>query len=372
MQSREYSEVESRSDYSSDSEMYGVPIKHNAGVQLLGELDDDKLEPDFLLMDGLISHKRKDAGLSNTASGIARDIGHAPLLSGIMVTQHAKDLVPQYGFIGCHSDEDFTGLETKIFQNTNVPFSSFVCGVQGSGKSHTTATMLENALIPSKNLGRLRAPASALVFSYGDWSSGGSGFDISEATYLARPDSNYPGTHVKRVTVLVSPSNPAIKRLYEGPNVEVMPFRLNAKALDISALRTLMAVDDKATVPLYMAKVESILRDIASKSKDGSLDYKIFKTRLAKENFDPTQKNVLEMRLNLLESFLDLTGKAIDPEYRPGEITILDLSDPFVTPGTACILFKLGLERFLQSSRDVAKLVVLDEAHKVSANYNHW
>ncbi|KAJ4333429.1 hypothetical protein N0V87_007625 [Didymella glomerata] len=73
------------------------------------------------------------------------------------------------------------------------------------------------------------------------------------------------------------------------------------------------------------------------------------------------------MRMNLLESFLDLKGTASVPEFNPGEVTIIDLSDPFLTPSTACILFKLGLERFLQSSAP-GKMVVLDEAHKYMFN----
>ena len=256
-------------------------------------------------------------------------------------------------------------LESKIFQNTNAPFATFVCGVQGSGKSHTTACMLENALLPSKTLGHLRAPASALVFSYGKWSSGGANFSISEATYLAAPDPAFPAHHLKKINVLVSPSNPAIHAQYKRlPNVVVTPFRLNPKALDIEALRTLMGVEDK-NVPLYMAKVESIVREIACNSKDGCLDYSIFKKSLAKEKFDATQANMLKMRLDLLESFLDLKNMAKEPKYHPGELTIIDLTDPFVTPNTACILFKLGLDRFMQSAAS-AKMVVLDEAHKAS------
>ena len=73
---------------------------------------------------------------------------------------------------------------------------------------------------------------------------------------------------------------------------------------------------------------------------------------------------MLKMRTNLLESFLDLDGTTSVPDFRPGDITIIDLSDPFLTPSTACILFKLALEQFLQSSAS-GKMVVLDEAHKV-------
>ncbi|KAL1601986.1 hypothetical protein SLS59_005152 [Nothophoma quercina] len=149
-----------------------------------------------------------------------------------------------------------------VFLNTNVPFSTFICGVQGSGKSHTTSCFLENAVLLSPNIGHLESPVSTLVFSY-----------------------------------------------------------------------------------------------------DGSLNYLEFNRRLAKEKFDPTQTAMLKMRMNLLESFLDLTGTAPVPSFKPGELTIIDLSDPFLTASTACVLFKLGLEQFLQS-RAPAKMVVLDEAHK--------
>jgi hypothetical protein len=125
-----------------------------------------------------------------------------------------------------------------------------------------------------------------------------------------------------------------------------------------------MAIDEKSSVPLYMAKVESILRSIAANSTDGSLDYTKFKKVLKHERFNPEQTNMLEMRLNLLESFLDMTDTAPQPDHLPGEITIMDLSDAFISPDTACVLFKLGLERFLQSDTR-GKLVVLDEAHKV-------
>lgn len=248
--------------------------------------------------------------------------------------------------------------------NTNAPLSTFICGVQGSGKSHTTSCILENAIIPSAHLGQLESPVSTLVFNYGEWSSGGAGFNISEATFLSKANARFPGHQAKRITVLVSPSNQAIKRLYAFKNVRIIPFRLSAKTLDIGALRTLMAIDDKAAMPLYMAKVESILRAIAAKSADGSLNYAEFKKQLDLESFDATQTNMLDMRLNLLESFLDMTGIAPQPDFLPGEITIMDLSDAFISPNTACILFKLGLERFLQCKAP-GKLVVLDEAHKV-------
>jgi hypothetical protein len=322
-------------------------------------------ELDFRLIDQLITDKAKAVSGDIAPDAVNRNIEHAPLLSENMVVQHARDLVPQFGFLGCDNAE---GQDTKVFQNTNVPFSTFICGVQGSGKSHTTACMLENALIRSPRLGRLQAPVSALVFSYGEFSNNGFGFNVSEAAFLAASNQAVAIDRVKKVTVLTSTSNPAIMKFYRAiPGIEVMPFKLKAKTLDIGTLLTLMAVNEKAEVPLYMARVESILRTIATESQDGVFDYDLFKQRLTLENFDVKQTNMLEMRLGLLESFLDRTNSAPEPRYRPGEVTIIDLSDPFVTPNTACILFKLGLERFMQS-RVPGKMVVLDEAHKVRLN----
>ncbi|KAF1928308.1 uncharacterized protein M421DRAFT_158285 [Didymella exigua CBS 183.55] len=342
--------------------------KKQSKAQTSGPPSAQRTGPDFNATGKLVKIREARADISAPSSAVERSIRQAPLLAASIVAEHYKNLVPQYGLLGSLEEEDDTPDDSQLFLNTNVPFSAFICGVQGSGKSHTTSCILENAIIASSHLGHLESPVSTLVFSYGEWSSGGAGFNISESTFLGASHTGFPDHHVKKVTVLYSPSNPAIKRMYERlPNVQMLPFRLKAKTLDIGVLHTLMAVDEKSTMPLYMATVEAILRDIASKSADCSLDYLEFKRRLAKEKFDQTQTNMLKMRMNLLESFLDLDGTAPVPDFNQGEVTIIDLSDPFLTPSTACILFKLGLEQFLQSSAP-GKMVVLDEAHKYMLN----
>lgn len=321
--------------------------------------------PKFSFISKLLKTKEGDVSTSGPSDAVERSIRQAPLVAAGIVAEHYTDLVPQYGLLGSLEDEHDAPTNSALFLNTNVPFSAFICGVQGSGKSHTTSCVLENSILASPYLGHLENPVSALVFSYGEWSSGGAGFNISEATFLGASHPKFPSHCVKEVTVLYSPSNPAIKRIYERyTNVQMVPFRLKAKTLDIGALHTLMAVDEKSTMPLYMATVEAILRDMVTRSVDGSLDYSEFKRRLAKEKFDATQSNMLQMRMNLLDSFLDLDNKAPMPDFKPGGITIIDLSDPFLIPSTACVLFKLGLEQFLQSSAP-GKMIALDEAHKV-------
>jgi hypothetical protein len=325
----------------------------------------DREAPSFSLTGKLLTIEKSRTIRSGPSDSGERSIRQAPLVAAGVIAEHHKDLLPQYGLLGRLKEDSDAYSSPQLFVNTNTPFSAFICGVQGSGKSHTTSCIIENAVLTSEHLGRLESPVSTLVFSYGDWSSGGAGFNISEAAFLGAAHPKFPNHKAKKVTVLHSPSNPAIKRMYDRlPNVQMMPFRLKAKTLDIGALRTLMAVDEKSAVPLYMATVEAILRDIATKSIDGSMNYIEFKRRLAKEDFDSKQINMLKMRINLLESFLDMNGTAPMPDFKPGEVTIIDLSDPFLTPSTACILFKLGLEQFLQSNAP-GKMVVLDEAHKV-------
>jgi hypothetical protein len=85
---------------------------------------------------------------------------HAPLVAANMIDSVTQKVILQYGLLGSYEKK-------RILLNTNIPFSAFVCGVQGSGKSHTTACILENALIPSPQLGRLERPLSASIFSYG-------------------------------------------------------------------------------------------------------------------------------------------------------------------------------------------------------------
>jgi hypothetical protein len=53
------------------------------------------------------------------------------------------EVLPQYGLLGSYDPTSSTTImDSRLFLNTNVPFSAFVCGVQGSGKSHTTACMI--------------------------------------------------------------------------------------------------------------------------------------------------------------------------------------------------------------------------------------
>lgn len=52
--------------------------------------------------------------------------------------------------------------------------------------------------------------------------------------------------------------------------------------------------------------------------------------------------------------------------FEPGTLTIVDLSCPFVDEGAACAMFNICLALFLEERAAAGRIVALDEAHKVS------
>ncbi len=148
------------------------------------------------------------------------------------------------------------------------------------------------------------------------------------------------------------------------------------------------------------------MRQIALERKDKpGLDYAAFRERLNYEDFNEAQSTLLETRLQLLESFMnvpsnpraasvlgkvnskigreakmaelrkiqeayernkaDLTKKEDIWSFEAGTLTIVDLSCPFVDESAACAMFDICLALFLEERGGVGRIIALDEAHKV-------
>jgi len=84
----------------------------------------------------------------------------------------------------------------------------------------------------------------------------------------------------------------------------------------------------------------------------------------AKTKFNRAQVAGLEQRLSLLTSFLETNSKRLVPRFGQG-LTIVDLSDPFLDPSTACGLFEIVVRLFVRANTGTGKVLVVDEAHKV-------
>jgi hypothetical protein len=138
-----------------------------------------------------------------------------------------------------------------------------------------------------------------------------------------------------------------------------------------------------------------ILREMAiAKGGNGSFNYSKFTTKLAAAGFTDHQSGPLGLRLDLLESYVDVKprptistvkGKLVSKpnarnplrkRARPeilqgsaGSLTIVDLTDPVIDPDMACVLFNICLSIYASQTK-VGKVIALDEAHNYMGENN--
>lgn len=113
--------------------------------------------------------------------------------------------------------------------------------------------------------------------------------------------------------------------------------------------------------------------------KDSGIDYAEFKKRLDDQKFTSQQNIPLQLRLQLLESFMNSKSKnALSTDqhknvwdFKPGSLTIIDLSCPFVDEADACGMFNICLSLFIETRGNAGRIVALDEAHKVRYSLNY-
>ncbi|KJA30063.1 hypothetical protein HYPSUDRAFT_32126 [Hypholoma sublateritium FD-334 SS-4] len=305
------------------------------------------------------------------------DLATAPLMTrdGFLATANGKHAT-QYGVLGkvlaIHSPNGKEVLEDKrLYINTNAPFSAIVCGVQGSGKSHTVATILENMLIPKfPAIGTLAKPLVGLVLHYGE---GGASCLPSEAAWLSSSISS----HVSGVPVCVYVSHSSLhtmKAVYScfgDAKITVEPLYFKNTELDAAAILSMMAVGSSESAPLYMQIILSILRDLGEKFTFAAF---MSQLNISKQKFNPAQLASLEQRMTLLNAFLEpevsygLSGQKKRTKrgslFAPGQLTIVDLSDPFLDEASACGLFEIIVRLFIRADIGTGKVLVVDEAHK--------
>ena len=81
----------------------------------------------------------------------------------------------------------------------------------------------------------------------------------------------------------------------------------------------------------------------------------------------PTQITALTQRMELLEPFISKEDSVAPSRFAAGQLTIIDLSDPFIDAAQACSMFEILVRLFVRSTVDTGKVLVVDEAHKVCA-----
>ncbi|RDW58562.1 uncharacterized protein DSM5745_11253 [Aspergillus mulundensis] len=321
--------------------------------------------PSLTQQQQLLSSDDEDEGVASIpASG---NLDHSVLVSAMLESKGYK-MPPQCGLLGKLRpaiNESNGNADPRVVLNTNVPFSAFICGLQGSGKSHTTSCIIENCSMTMPMLGNLKRSVSTLVLHFNEYSSN-INTQPSEAAFLASILPQYK-SQAKPIPlrILVSPTNlHNLSKMYSQiPNVQVRPFKIHPGHLNISMMLSLMSMSEGSSMPLYMGQVLKVLREMAMES-GGQFKYTEFRGRLDDLKLDRTQTPFLAQRLDLLDSYLDLRGASTGDYFTDGGVTILDLSCPFVDQGTACILFKIAIDLFLYAHPSRGKMIVADEAHK--------
>ena len=143
----------------------------------------------------------------------SQEVEGTPIFTKV-IEKHHQTALKQYGFIAGMTkalkhtvgDREVPQAEKdpRIFFNISAPLSAFICGSQGSGKSHSLSCFLENCL--SKSLvSKLQNPLTGLLFHYDPFISDKSGTPC-EAAHLSS-DPNI------KVRVLCSPANLASIRV---------------------------------------------------------------------------------------------------------------------------------------------------------------
>lgn len=176
------------------------------------------------------------------------EIKNAPILTETARTNaasfsNAKDKVfSQFGLLAGIGNAETTS--DIVHYNVAAPSSIFICGSQGSGKSHTLSCLLENCLLPS-SANELPHPLTGIVFHYDTFIADNAGSPC-EAAFLSTASKI-------RVRVLCAPTNIAtITATYSRfPNVMVEELRISERNLDTKRMMDLMAIKVGSAMPLY-------------------------------------------------------------------------------------------------------------------------
>ncbi|KAB8291623.1 hypothetical protein EYC80_006423 [Monilinia laxa] len=306
--------------------------------------------------------------LKGTADGNRDNQATTPIF-----TSPLRDQISQYGLIAgqSHILANRKGeQDPRLFYNIAAPFSTFICGSQGSGKSHTLSCFLENCLAKSQ-VSKVKNPLSALLFHYDGFIGDHKGTPCEAAFLASNPDIN--------VRVLCSPTNyQTISRTYSGINVKVKSLCIDQTDLTTKRMFSLMAVNTKEEMPLYLHSISRVLRDLrmANQATGNPFHYGEFKKHIAALRLTAAQAGPLVQRLDTLESFMPTDqrkasslppksiGSGTEWRIKAGELTIVDLSCPCITAEAASSLFDLCLSLFLGVQSNIGKVVALDEAHK--------
>jgi hypothetical protein len=311
--------------------------------------------------------------------------GNASHRAPNFVSSDARHLCAESALLGSlinDEQNDDSGATADVYLNVNQPFCLIAVGVQGGGKSHTVAVVLESCLLPCAIPARapiveLHKPMSALVLHYDQ-----SETNVCEATGLVSPNPDLerllegtaatPSLGVSTVVILVSPTFYRQRKKFYGSSSQyvVLPLLFRWKALDAVQLKKLMRINEGDN-QLYIGMMLSKLREY--QRKGGMPEFCEFCDEMMAACCSGQQSGPLAQRLELLKQFVaeseeneELYAEQADLSQllAGGTLVVADLTDPMLAPAEANGVFQVLLEQFRMKELDCGKIVVCDEAHR--------
>ncbi|TGO45426.1 hypothetical protein BOTNAR_0670g00010 [Botryotinia narcissicola] len=269
-----------------------------------------------------------------------------------------KNQIEQHGLIAGHSSiltNSDNRKDPRLFYNIAAPFSTFICGSQGSGKSHTLSCLLEICLAKS-SVSKVKKPLSALLFHYDAFIGDVKGTPC-EAAYLAS-DRDI------KVRVLCPPTNfRTIQRTYSGiKGVKIQGLCIDETDLTTQRMLSLMAVKTSEEMPLYLQTITRVLRvlRLAHQINGKPFHYGEFKKHLEDLRLTTGQEGPLIQRLDTLESFMPIEQRSAksSPPLKRGK-------------GTDWSIKVTSFLEILKEKSNIGKVVALEEAQKLKCLRSH-
>ena len=265
------------------------------------------------------------------------------------------DLADAEGDVCDAGDERGSAGAREVYLNTHEPFCLAAVGVQGGGKSHTMACVLESCLVPFPEEGvvRLRAPMSTLVLHYDQNVA-----SVCEATGLISPLQSLsrllgPGGVPRclpreKLVVLVSPSYFKQRKTFYGDYCVVKPLLFRWASLTADHIKRIMRIKEGDN-QLYVASMLDLLRRYQREAVTPS--FPVFLQQVRGLCDLKAQEGPLAQRMQLLESLVveskeneGLVGLSGDLHscVRPGLLVVADLSDPLLASEEANGIFQVS------------------------------
>ena len=150
---------------------------------------------------------------------------------------------------------------------------------------------------------------------------------------------------VPHITIFVSPSfYHQRSRFYSGfQNCKVVPLLFKWSHLNAERIKSLMRVEADDTMPLYMSSILDMLRKM--QKSDTFPTFTEFISKLKDLDFSQQQISPLQLRLNLLNSFI---AESKENAHLPwtdindcGSMVVIDLTDPMLAPQEANAIFQV-------------------------------